>query len=320
MRKVDMKRYALLFSIVLLAGVFTVSVFAEENIWLCPNCGEKAIGNYCSECGEAKPSEEWICTSCGDAATGNFCSNCGTERYENKIDKQRLEGDGFDSPEETFKTYIEGLKNKDLDKMISCFAIETLVKNYDLSKNLKRMNSYQPLSNDNYVPLISDFAMQLNMEKRISSIRRKYVFYQYLSLMDSDQLCAGQPIPLATDSNPGDSYPTVEEFIGDNFATNESMLDNIVFYEEYYNPELVYDNYNAEYEQLVHESYKKIYGPEEIKTIIAKFYSDDEPILAFYEAYRFGDRWYIGEFRDGVFLSGFLPLRYDETDIFDNIQ
>lgn len=53
----------------------------EELSWLCPSCGEENIGNFCSNCGSARPEEvSWLCPSCRQENEGNFCSNCGAPR------------------------------------------------------------------------------------------------------------------------------------------------------------------------------------------------------------------------------------------------
>ncbi len=52
---------------------------AKANTWKCA-CGTENTGNFCSNCGTAKPvANEWTC-SCGTVNTGNFCSNCGTAK------------------------------------------------------------------------------------------------------------------------------------------------------------------------------------------------------------------------------------------------
>ena len=45
--------------------------------WTC-GCGATNTGNFCSNCGSAKPvaAGSWTCT-CGATNTGNFCCNCG---------------------------------------------------------------------------------------------------------------------------------------------------------------------------------------------------------------------------------------------------
>ncbi len=45
------------------------------NTWKC-ECGAANSGNFCSNCGKAKPTLDWKC-ECGTVNSGNFCSNCG---------------------------------------------------------------------------------------------------------------------------------------------------------------------------------------------------------------------------------------------------
>ena len=49
--------------------------------WTC-TCGQSNTGNFCSNCGAAKPTGNWFCPNCGrscDAAM-NFCPSCGTRK------------------------------------------------------------------------------------------------------------------------------------------------------------------------------------------------------------------------------------------------
>lgn len=51
--------------------------------WICPVCNNNANGNFCNNCGSAKPhaeSNEWNCPVCGADASGKFCSNCGAAK------------------------------------------------------------------------------------------------------------------------------------------------------------------------------------------------------------------------------------------------
>ena len=62
-----------------LLSVLPAAACAEES-WTCPSCGNVNTGNFCSNCGEKKPSSEWVCGNCGQINTTNFCSNCGTRK------------------------------------------------------------------------------------------------------------------------------------------------------------------------------------------------------------------------------------------------
>lgn len=51
---------------------------AADGAWICA-CGNENNGNFCSNCGSARPAEELVCASCGFKPEGEakFCSNCG---------------------------------------------------------------------------------------------------------------------------------------------------------------------------------------------------------------------------------------------------
>lgn len=57
-------------------GAKTPSQSTAANAWTC-DCGTTNSGNFCSNCGKAKPEKEtWSC-SCGAENSGKFCSECG---------------------------------------------------------------------------------------------------------------------------------------------------------------------------------------------------------------------------------------------------
>lgn len=54
--------------------------------WACPNCGTQNTGNFCTECGTARPEEAAGCPNCGyvpaDGVLPKFCPECGTKLGE----------------------------------------------------------------------------------------------------------------------------------------------------------------------------------------------------------------------------------------------
>jgi hypothetical protein len=56
----------------------------------------------------------------------------------------KLEGPGFDTPEAAAMAYLEGLKNKDMNAMLSAFAYESYVEKCDYKAFLNRMRAHVP--------------------------------------------------------------------------------------------------------------------------------------------------------------------------------
>lgn len=66
-----------------LLAVLPVLGFAADGSWSCPECSTENTGNFCSNCGTAKPAEAQtvkFCPNCGHDLQGQtvkFCPNCG---------------------------------------------------------------------------------------------------------------------------------------------------------------------------------------------------------------------------------------------------
>ena len=58
---------------------------APSGEWTCPRCGSANDGNFCPNCGLARP---WLCPGCGreNPSDNNFCPNCGTPSPQGKED------------------------------------------------------------------------------------------------------------------------------------------------------------------------------------------------------------------------------------------
>lgn len=55
---------------------------SNVDTWTC-QCGNSAVGKFCTECGTKKPSlDTWACPSCKKENRGKFCEDCGTKKPE----------------------------------------------------------------------------------------------------------------------------------------------------------------------------------------------------------------------------------------------
>lgn len=81
----------------------------------------------------------------------------------------RLEGDGFATPQEAALHYLEGLKERDANKMLRSFAYETYIENFDLEAYLDQMAGWSFNLNPG-LPNEVEMYRQLNTMMLYSSI------------------------------------------------------------------------------------------------------------------------------------------------------
>lgn len=80
-------------------------------------------------------------------------------------DAVRLQGEGFDTPEEAITAYAEGLKAQDLSAVLSTFAIESLAENENAALSvLRRQAMFSPVSQWQRKPTVNPLAQELNLE------------------------------------------------------------------------------------------------------------------------------------------------------------
>ena len=56
--------------------------------WVCPTCGKRVFGKFCTECGTKKPEDGWTCPTCGKVNKGKFCAECGTKKPEGALKRK----------------------------------------------------------------------------------------------------------------------------------------------------------------------------------------------------------------------------------------
>ena len=204
------------------------------------------------------------------------------------VGNERIEGDGYDTPEEAFEAYIEGLQNNDIDQMMSAYAMESYVEYYSLADMINRQEAFMP--SWGYVPNISDFSARLNLEKRRSDISAS-IRGQYLVLTRSKSLMednAGRVIPLK------DSYDSAEEMVEDLFTMDDSpYLSDIRFENEFIDPAEFTEYYMKEPNQMALQRRAAAMGAEEIVAVVGKFYCSGKPVLFMPDAVKLEGKWYL---------------------------
>lgn len=197
-------------------------------------------------------------------------------------DANRVEGPGFDTPEEAMTAYIEAFQRNDLSGMLSTFAVETFAERYDLAEQVERLHSYSISSG--YIPGISGYSRALNVENRrfeiVNSIRNQY-------LVITGALCANGRTITNDERIPG------EEFLASIFASDDSpWLTAINFQGEFLDPNALTGLYDSEQVRENIARQLECYGGDEEQALAARFEIAGKPYVQFVDVIRYGDRWY----------------------------
>ena len=219
----------------------------------------------------------------------------------------KMEGDGFDTPEEAVTAYIEGLGNNDIDAMLSPFAIETYVENYSIEKNVERMKAYIP--SVKYLPNISEFASRINSEIRreeiMGFIRGQYLVLQNSNLIVGDN--AGQMVMIGE----GKDYESGSDFVAGYFASDDSAyISDLRFDGDFIDPAKVSDAYTSESNQKNLESLTEVMGADELRSTVSVFYRNEDAFALCMDCARYGDKWYLYTPQGNIAMLSGMPMEY----------
>ncbi len=82
----------------------------------------------------------------------------------------RLEGNGYDTPEEAVLAYLDALNRGDTAGMLSTFAIESYAEHMDPGLYTQYMRRYNPAVKANYLPREDAFALSLAVQARYGGL------------------------------------------------------------------------------------------------------------------------------------------------------
>lgn len=235
-------------------------------------------------------------------AIGSSESKRATENSESK----KLEGMGFDSPEEAAEAYLTALKNADMDAMISAFAVESLVENVDFKAFITRSGGYSINSNPP-LPSNNQLTIGMNIYNRYGYIANT-IRYQYMNLFMSDLPATSyQPMGVREDA-------AIDDLV--NTLGNPSYLDslNTLRIVEFVSPEsLGIERYYSEAALRNIRSIMDIYGIQELKDVAARVEIDGKTYIFCFDVALCNGKWYIrslggmiGQFLDMDPSAGFI--------------
>ena len=286
-----------------------------------------------------------VCRKCG-APIGEgsaFCSSCGTKIKEKPkrsaagiiflfvgiivgaaaatalvllINKSKdagvvkIEGSGYDSPEDAVTAYVEYLKAGDMDGIISTFAVESYMEHYDPKAYYEFTTSYFPYiaSGTQMNAMVlgdSELSGRLNAENRRAYIT-SWIYKQYMGAVLSDesneeikdQIDGGRPIRIPDDMESDE----LMDFLECDPKFDDLEIDDFVPVSDYYKgAEEIAEKYD--------ERKEKQWDADGVENICLELEIGREDYVLFMTVVRYGDKWYNAEFCNYAYYSmGFSSI------------
>jgi len=193
----------------------------------------------------------------------------------------KIEGSGYASAEDAVSAYLEAFRSADAEVMVSTFAVETYVDNFNLEAYLDRIRVYA-LTFPQSFPSNNQFTTGLNIQRRQSQISDS-IRYQYMSLFISDAISNGMTTPIAD----------TQDFIrtlGDK-SYYESMRSMNVL--GFVSPSRLHDSYTSEQNQRNIDQLEETIGAQRLENVVARVEIDNEIYLFCFDVALYGGKWYI---------------------------
>ena len=195
---------------------------------------------------------------------------------------------GFDTAEEAFDVYLSALKDHDLEKALSTFAVDKYLDNFNLKNYYEKIGYYAPNLN---APLPEDgaFTRDLNRYNRISGIE-KDIYRSYLVLVGGEDILS---------QNVAMEGSTPEEFVDSLYLENESILDSFEYMEIMELSEYLKEGEGEISDEAlarVAENTLHWCGGDELKYLVCRgnltWVGDEVRVIFLMDTIRYGDKWY----------------------------
>lgn len=212
--------------------------------------------------------------------------------FGGKSDAARIEGPGYDTPEEAAEAYLEALKNQDIDAMVAVFAVESSAENYDLQEMYELYQAYVP-SLEMPFPGSNSYNNEMNIEGRRSAIIDQ-ILWQYKTFnFSSSGLNDGITITL---SDQPDLISDMEKDTKDYVFSDLKMTGTM-------DPEDLVEQYADDRTQEFIDKRAKPYGADgkDIADVVIEFDADGDSWYFCPTLIRYEGRWYIQT------LNGTIP-------------
>lgn len=271
-----------------------VSVPAQESVMSAAQPVSLPVTAASSETSAAgpKPSPKslksgcWLFGACGTAVGAILLAVILFATGVLSFGGSRIEGPGFDTPEDAARAYLTGLRSQNVDAMLSAFAVESYVENYDLEATVERLKTYMPTL-EIRLPNSNAYNRQLNITSRrnqlMSMIANQYIFYNA-----PDALNNYEPTMF------GDSGEITDFIEGIERDTKDYVFADLKI-GEVLKPKDVSDLYTTDgnLDNIARQA--KTFGADEddVVNIAITFEADGQDWLFCPQAVRYNGKWYL---------------------------
>lgn len=202
----------------------------------------------------------------------------------------RYEGEGFDTPQEAVKAYLNAFKNQEVDEMLSTFAIETYVERFNLALYIERLGLYKTGLDMQLLPNNSSFAEDVNRMERCRTLT--YGMYrQYLVISESQIEYLDNGMIALSEMNGG-----AEGFVEDLGKCGDWVKIRNMEIGGFYTLELLGENvadaYRSETNINNKEKYRKAIGADELESVAIEVIVNEQRYIFFMETARYGNKWF----------------------------
>lgn len=208
----------------------------------------------------------------------------------------QLEGDGFDTPEDAVRFYLDGLKNLDIDQMLSAFAWETLAEHYSVETRMRYLNAFNPASFPS-IPSDNDFLRSATMYSLLAE-QTKLICWSIEAY-----ILPGVDTTFAVSLSNDEKFDAFWAQFDTGRIDRFSRMGDILFL----TPDQVTDNmFSRGPGPRDYERRNAMYGADEIVDVPAAADLGDEVLFVAPTVARYGSKWYIVNLSS--LTSGYLGL------------
>lgn len=196
----------------------------------------------------------------------------------------KYEGKGFSTPEDAATAYIEAYGDGDIDKLVSCFAVESSVENYEMADMLERFKSYFPSATIK-MPNYGETSKKLNIENKRADIIKTII--QHYVVM------SGWELPLNALSTSLDDA-SAEDFVKEKFPNNEASITNGLKIDMVIQPEdILHDSWTSEFAQNNRKTLQDSFHAEDLTSRGVVFHTDDGYYIWYAGLIKYNNKWYV---------------------------